>query len=120
MSPSRGIALVAVLALLACLAMLVLAMTLHVTAGWLAARNLREGTIAWSRVVSAEAAAVEALGASFRRDGELPAAFRLAGADEMDVTVSYVRTSPATATLDLTASFGRAAVRRETWVDLAR
>ena len=120
MSASRGIALVAVLALVACLTMLLLAMALHVTAGWWAARNLREGTIAWSRVVSAEAAAVEALGESYRRDGELPLAFTLAGSDEMEVTMSYVRTSPVTATLDLVGSFGKAAVRRETSVDMTR
>ena len=120
MTHARGIALVAVLALLTCLTMLVMAMALHVTAAWLAARNLREGTIAWSRVESAEAAAVAALGGAYRRDGALPSTYGLTGADEIDVTVTYVRTSETTATLDMVASFGRAAARRETRLDMTR
>lgn len=120
MTGARGIALVAVLALVACLTMLLLATTAHLTAAWLAARNLREGTIAWSRAESAAAAAVAALGEAHRREGELPDAFALPGAEEMGVTLGYLRTSEATATLDVVGAFGRAAVRREVRVDMTR
>ena len=117
---TRGIALVAVLALVTCMTMLLLAMGLNVTAAWLAARNLREGTLAWSRVESAEAAAVAALGEAYRRNGTLPSTYALLGSDEMDVTVTYRRTSDATATLDVVGAFGGAAVHRETRVDMNR
>ena len=120
MKARGGVALVAVLALLSCVVMLLLATSMHLTATWLAARNLREGTIAWSRAESAAAAAVSALAETYRRDGDLPVTFALSGAEEMGVTLGYARTSQATATLDVFGEFRRAAVRHEIRVDMRR
>lgn len=119
MNGQRGIALVAVLALLACVGMLALATLTQITMNWLSARNLREGTLAWSRVESVAAASVASLGEAFQRNGALPEDLTLTGIDQIETTVAYTRTSDSTAIVEVIGRFGQSAVRREIVVDMA-
>lgn len=108
----RGIALVAVLALLSAASLLMLSYATLAAVNWLSVRNVREGMVAWSRLEAAGAITVRDLRATYERDGSLPDAYALPHAAELGASVTYRRTSDVSADLELIAGFGKAAARR--------
>lgn len=115
-----GVAIPAVLALLAVVTMLALAYGALAMANWLAARNLREGVLAWAMAESATAAVVEELREAHGRLGALPETYGFDAGAGIGVTVGYVKTGPSTAALDVLAVGRHVAARRVVDVDMAR
>ena len=115
-----GIAIPAVLALLAAVTMLVLAYAALAMANWLAARNLREGVLAWAMAESVTAAVVEELREAHERVGALPETYAFPTGAALGVTVGYAPTGPSTAVVDVIAQGPRVAARRVAELDVAR
>lgn len=108
----KGIALVAVLALLSAASLLMLSYATLAAVNWMSVRNLREGLVAWSRLEAVASVAVRDLRTSYERHGTLPETYVFLHDAELAASVAYVRTSDGTGELELIAGFGKAAASR--------